>query len=89
MLAGRMMEEGPSLAGEVGSWLMGAASSLLSSLPDAGLFLMTTLLAVYFTSLSYPSILAFLKRQLPRPSAGTRPGAFAPPSSSGCGRRRC
>ena len=65
MLAGRMMEEGPSLAGEVGSWLMGAASSLLSSLPDAGLFLMTTLLAVYFTSLSYPSILAFLKRQLP------------------------
>ena len=66
MLAGRMMEEGPSLAGEVGSWLMGAASSLLSSLPDAGLFLMTTLLAVYFTSLSYPSILAFLKRQLPR-----------------------
>ena len=66
MLAGRMMEEGPSLAGEVGSWLMRAASSLLSSLPDAGLFLMTTLLAVYFTSLSYPSILAFLKRQLPR-----------------------
>ncbi len=65
MLAGRMMEEGPSLAGEVGSWLMRAASSLLSSLPDAGLFLMTTLLAVYFTSLSYPSILAFLKRQLP------------------------
>ena len=26
---------------------------------------MTTVLAVYFTSLSYPSILAFLKRQLP------------------------
>lgn len=65
-LAGQMMEEGPSLAGDVGSWLMGAASSLLSALPDAGLFLMTTLLAVYFTSLSYPAILAFLKRQLPR-----------------------
>ena len=60
------MEEGPSRAGDVGSWLMGAASSLLSALPDAGLFLMTTLLAVYFTSLSYPAILAFLKRQLPR-----------------------
>ena len=65
-LAGQMMEEGPSLAGDLGSWLMGAASSLLSALPDAGLFLMTTLLAVYFTSLSYPAILAFLKRQLPR-----------------------
>ena len=44
---------------------MGAASSLLAALPDAGLFLVTTVLAVYFTSLSYPGILAFLKRQLP------------------------
>lgn len=65
-LAARLMEEGPSLAGNVGTWLMGAASSLLSALPDAGLFLMTTVLAMYFTSLSYPAILAFLKRQLPR-----------------------
>ena len=44
---------------------MGEASALLSALPDAGLFLMTTVLAVYFTSLRYPEILAFLKRQLP------------------------
>lgn len=64
-LAAQLMEEGPSLAGEVGSRLMGAASALLAALPDAGLFLVTTVLAVYFTSLSYPSILAFLKRQLP------------------------
>jgi len=64
-LAAQLMEEGPSLAGDVGGWLMGAASSLLAALPDAGLFLVTTVLAVYFTSLSYPSILAFLKRQLP------------------------
>ena len=42
---------------------MGAASSLLAKLPDAGLFLVTTVLAVYFTSLNYPAILAFLKRQ--------------------------
>ena len=65
-LAAQLMEEGPSLAGNVGTWLMGTASSLLAVLPDAGLFLMTTVLAVYFTSLSYPAILAFLKRQLPR-----------------------
>ena len=67
LLAGQLMEEGPSLAGTAGTWLMGVASSLLATLPDAGLFLVTTVLAVYFTSLSYPSILAFLKRQLPAP----------------------
>lgn len=65
-LAGQLMEQGPSLAGTVGGWLMGAASSLLAALPDVGLFLATTVLAVYFTSFSYPAILAFLKRQLPR-----------------------
>lgn len=65
LLAGQLMEEGPSLAGAAGAWLMSGASSLLSSMPDVGLFLITTVLAVYFTSLSYPSILAFLKRQLP------------------------
>lgn len=65
MLAGQLMEQGPGLAGEAGTWLMGAVSSLLAALPDFGLFLITTVLAVYFTSLSYPAILAFLKRQLP------------------------
>lgn len=65
LFAGRLMEQGPSLAGRAGTWLMGAASSMLAALPDLGLFLVTTVLAVYFTSLSYPSILAFLKRQLP------------------------
>ena len=65
MFAGQLMEEGSGLAGEVGAWLMGAVSSMLAALPDLSLFLITTVLAVYFTSLSYPSILAFLKRQLP------------------------
>ena len=64
-LAGQLMEEGPSLAGTVGGWLMGAASAALAALPDVGLFLVTTVLAVYFTSLNYPAILSFLKRQLP------------------------
>lgn len=65
LLAGQLMEGGPSLAGAAGGWLMGMASALLARLPDLGLFLVTTVLAVYFTSLSYPAILAFLKRQLP------------------------
>ena len=64
-LAQQLMDEGPSLAGSVGGYLMSTASSILASLPDVGLFLATTVLAVYFTSLSYPAILAFLKRQLP------------------------
>jgi len=66
LLAEQLMETGPSLAGAVGAWLMGTASAMLAKLPDAGLFLVTTVLAVYFTSLSYPAILAFLKRQLPQ-----------------------
>ena len=66
LLAGQLIEEGPSLAGTAGAWLMSMASSLLAKLPDAGLFLVTTVLAVYFTSLSYPAILSFLKRQLPQ-----------------------
>ncbi len=64
-MALQLMEEGPSLAGAVSGWVMEAASALLSALPGAGLFLVTTVLAVYFTSLSYPAILGFLKRQLP------------------------
>lgn len=64
-LAVQVTENGSTLAGSVGGWLMSAVSSLLSALPDAGLFLVTTVLAVYFTSLSYPAILGFLKRQLP------------------------
>ena len=65
MVAGQLMDQGPDLAGEAGTWLMGAVSGLLAALPDLGLFLITTVLAVYFTSFSYPAILAFLKRQLP------------------------
>ena len=65
LFAGQLMEQGPGLVGEAGTWLMGMASSLLSALPDLSLFLITTVLAIYFTSFSYPTILAFLKRQLP------------------------
>lgn len=64
-MASQLMAEGPSLAGTVSGWIMEAASSLLAALPRISLFLITTVLAIYFASLSYPAILAFLKRQLP------------------------
>ena len=64
-MAQQLMTEGPSLAGTVSTWVMEGASALLAALPSAGLFLVTTVLAIYFTSLSYPAILSFLKRQLP------------------------
>lgn len=63
--AGHLAQAAPTLAGRAGSWLMETASLLVGKLPDLGLFLITTVLAVYFTSLGYPEILAFLKRQLP------------------------
>ena len=56
-------EEDPEL--DAGAALMEAVSALLAALPGIGLFVVTAVLAIYFTSLSYPAILSFLKRQLP------------------------
>ena len=64
-LARQLMAEGPALAGAAGAALMEAVSALLAALPGIGLFVVTAVLAIYFTSLSYPAILSFLKRQLP------------------------
>ena len=63
--AGHIAREIPSYVATVGGKVMDTLSDLASRLPDAGLFLITTVLAIYFTSLNYPAILAFLKRQLP------------------------
>lgn len=64
-LAQRLTDAAPALIGSAGERLMGLISAVAAKLPDIGLFLVTTILAIYFTSLSYPAILAFLKRQLP------------------------
>ena len=40
-------------------------SAFAGKLPEAGLLAVTTVLAIYFTGVRYPEILAFLKRQLP------------------------
>lgn len=81
-VAQQVDREGLDLIGAAGKRVMDAASALLSALPRTGLFLVTTVLAVYFTSLGYPAILAFLKRQLPRrgrKSAGARRAAAGRP----------
>lgn len=64
-LAQHLADAAPALVGRVGEGLMELASAAAAGLPDVGLFLVTTVLAVYFTSLSYPAMLAFFKRQLP------------------------
>lgn len=65
-LAVQLTGNTPPLIGSIGGWLMDLASSLAGALPDVSLFIITTLLALYFTSISYPAILTFLKRQLPQ-----------------------
>ncbi|MBR2895211.1 MAG: sporulation integral membrane protein YtvI [Oscillospiraceae bacterium] len=65
-LADTLGENASTLAAAAGGWLMEKISSLAAILPNLGLFCTTTILALYFTSISYNSILSFLKRQLPR-----------------------
>lgn len=64
-LAQQLTDDAPALVGQAGEKVMRLVSAAASGLPDAGLFLVTTVLAIYFTALSYPGMLAFLKRQLP------------------------
>ena len=42
------------------------ASELVGKLPGILLFLATTVLAAYFTAVSYPAIIAFVRRQVPQ-----------------------
>ena len=60
-----LSEEGLSLASEASGSLLAWASGLVGKLPGILLFLATTVLAVYFTALSYPDIAAFIRRQIP------------------------
>lgn len=61
----QISEEGVSLAGELSSAALGWGAALVADLPQISLFLFTTVLAVYFVALSYPEILAFIRRQIP------------------------
>ena len=58
--------ESASLLRTAGGFLMDFGSDFAAALPGAGLFIVTSILAIYFTGFHYPGILSFLKRQLPR-----------------------
>lgn len=58
-------EKGVSAVGELSAGLLGKIPSLMGKVPQLLLFLFTTLLAAFFTAVSYPEIVGFLKRQIP------------------------
>ena len=62
----RLSEEGLSLVSDASGALLTWASGLVGRLPGILLFLATTVLAAYFTAVSYPAIIAFIRRQVPR-----------------------
>lgn len=64
-LAQDLNENTPTLVGNVSTFVMEKISSFASALPDIAFFTLTTILALYFSSLNYNMILAFIKRQLP------------------------
>lgn len=64
-IAAALEKNTPTLIGRLGGILMEKLSALAAVLPGIGLFCITTILALYFTSVNYNVILAFIKRQLP------------------------
>lgn len=65
LAADTLGDNASSLAGKAATFFMEKISFAASHLPGVSLFFITTILALYFTGISYESILAFLKRQLP------------------------
>jgi len=57
--------QGVSVLGELSSRILALVSSWMGMLPRLVLFLFTAVLAAYFTTLTYPEILAFFKKQMP------------------------
>lgn len=60
-----LLEEGLSLPNRLYQWLVGSLNWMMVTLPQAFLFLCTTLLASYFTSVQRPALKAFLLNLLP------------------------
>ncbi len=60
----QLSEEGTALAGELSMAALGWLSGLMKRLPQIVLFLFTTVMAVFFTTVSYPEILTFIRRQI-------------------------
>ena len=66
-----LSQEGITLVSEASGVLLSWASDLVGRLPGILLFLATTVLAAYFTAVSYPTIIAFIRRQVPQRWQGT------------------
>ena len=62
----RFSQEGTGLVGEMSVALLSWASGWMGRLPEVVLFLFTTVMAVYFTTVGYPEILSFIRRQIPQ-----------------------
>ena len=67
----KLAEEGLSLVSHASGALLSGASGLVGKLPGLLLFCATTVLAAYFTAVSYPKVAAFIRRQIPRRWQGT------------------
>lgn len=64
-LSGRINDSSFTLLTEWSSSLLTRLTGFVVSLPDAALFCATTVLAAFYTSVRYPEIRAFLRRQIP------------------------
>jgi sporulation integral membrane protein YtvI len=62
---------------QVSSWCLSLVTAALGKVPQLFLFTLTTVLALFFTAGSYPSILAFFRRQLPPQRLETARGVKA------------
>lgn len=62
---GQLGERSLELLSRWASALLERLTGMVISLPDAALFLGTTVLAVFYTSARYPAIRGFLRRQIP------------------------
>ena len=61
-----LSQQGLTLVQNLSTGALNWASGVVSQLPAIFLFLATTILAIYFTALSYPEIAAFIRHQMPR-----------------------
>lgn len=62
-----LVSQGVQLPTQFYDWLLSVVTGAAAALPDGMLFLFTTALATYFSSSGRPALLAFLRRQVPRP----------------------
>ena len=73
-ISDQLSAEGITWVGDLSAAALSWISGVVRKLPEITLFLFTTVLALYFVSLSYPEIVAFCRRQIPDRWQGTLSG---------------